>query len=232
MPFSRLETAVRIDPDRFDGEPLARLDEELGHFLDSRKVWCVDVEDTQSHLVGIAIGSKCLKQLHLRPRGLDGDHIGIRRNDGAEDVVGRGIALVGVDLRFVRYAGRGEAKALHGQVIGFPLGFAQRQTVVDSRLVDLNDVDARALEIDHLVAQRERDLVAGLSAGPIVTYKRPLHGDGTGQHAAHRPSRQRPRIGRPFHFHRFRAGHIVTLMDMPYLSCRLTSWNAACGMTR
>ena len=44
------------------------------------------------------------------------------------------------------------------------VGAAQRQPLAQRRLVDLDRERAGALEVEHLVADRERDLRAGLAA--------------------------------------------------------------------
>ena len=69
---------------------------------------------------------------------------------------------------------------------------AQRQALADRRLVDLDDLDARGLEVRDLVADRERELLAGLRARLVVAHERPHeHRHRAGEHALDRLVRER-----------------------------------------
>ena len=69
-----------------------------------------------------------------------------------------------------------------------PVGAVQGHAFPQRRLVDLHDADAGGLEIEHLVAEGERDLPAGLGARLVVAHEGPLRdGNGPGQHALDRP---------------------------------------------
>ena len=70
---------------------------------------------------------------------------------------------MGVNLRGIANTGCGQTERLHspGKIFGASRA-AQRQTLAQSRLVDLNDANPRSFQIDHFVAQRQSDLPADL----------------------------------------------------------------------
>src|ERR1019366_2173194 len=116
------------------------------------------------------------------------------------------IAHMGMDLRRVLYAGGGDPEAFDGPVeIGLPFASAQRQTLAQSRLIDLDDWRTSFFQIHHFVADREGELAAGRAAWLIVAYERPVEDrDWTGEHALHRPIGQRLRVAPPIDRHGFR----------------------------
>jgi hypothetical protein len=88
------------------------------------------------------------------------------------------------------------------------VGAAQGQRFAQRRLVDLDDADARALQVLDLVADAERDLAHDVAQCEVIAGKRPFGDrDRTGEHSLHRPPRERLRITReldgdgrgPFH---------------------------------
>ena len=165
FPFAGLQSAIRIDPDLGVGEPLPRELEQAGHLADLGDARRMDVVDAGADFVRIAVVPERVEQFHLRARGLDRDHVGVHRADRIDDVVELRVAHVGVDLGLVAHAGRTEAEGVDGPVqIGLPFGLAQRQALPQRRLVDLDHAGAGGLEIGDLVADRERDLPAGLAA--------------------------------------------------------------------
>ena len=90
------------------------------------------------------------------------------------------------------------------------LRIAQRQAFAQRRLVDLDQADAGLLEIEHLIADRERDLPAGRRPRLVVAHEGPLQDrHRPGEHALHRPLGERLRIGRPFDRHRLGPRHIA-----------------------
>ena len=102
-------------------------------------------------------------------------------------------------------------KALHRPVeIGLPFRLAQRQALAQRRFVDLDHAGAGGFEIGDLVADRERDLAAGVAARNVVAHERPVEdGHRPGQHRLHRPFCERLRILPPFDRHRVRARHVA-----------------------
>ena len=75
-----------------------------------------------------------------------------------------------------------------GQVL-VPAVAAQGQALADRGLVDLDDLDPGLLEVGDLVADRQRQLLAGLRARLVVADEGPLeHRHRPGEHALHRRS--------------------------------------------
>ena len=116
-----------------------------------------------------------------------------------------------LDLRLVAHAGGAEAEAGHRpRQVGGPVGLAQREPLAQRRLVDLDHADARRLQVDDLVADRERDLTAALRAGLIVAHEGPVEDrHRPGEHALHRAIGQRLRVLGPGDGHRLRPGDVA-----------------------
>src|SRR3546814_13784602 len=69
------------------------------------------------------------------------------------------IAHMGVDLRRVADAAGGQPEAIDRPVeIMLPIALPERQPLAQRGLIDLDRLGAGGFEIDHLVADRERDL--------------------------------------------------------------------------
>ncbi len=72
---------------------------------------------------------------------------------------------MGVDLRLVADTGGRKLEALDGPIqIMLPVRAPQRQAFAYRRLVDLDHPRSGILQIDHLVANGQRDLPAGEAA--------------------------------------------------------------------
>src|SRR5690606_40748654 len=136
------------DPQPFGGQAGGRLAHQRHHGAHLGQIGRVDVIYARTDVVRISEILEGAQQLHVRTRRLDGDDVGIHGGDGFDDVVEFRIAHVGVDLRAVLDAGRGQAEAVHGPVqVGLPVAAAQRQPFAEGRFVYLDDADAGALEI-------------------------------------------------------------------------------------
>ncbi len=61
----------------------------------------MDIVDTRADFVRDTGISEGLEKLHLRPRRLDRDHVGIHSRDRLDDLVELRVAHVRVDLRLV-----------------------------------------------------------------------------------------------------------------------------------
>ena len=86
----------------------------------------------------------------------------------------------------------------------------QGQPLAQGRLVDLDQTDARRLQIDRLVADAQRDLQRSVAPRLIVADKRPLQDrDRPGEHPLHRPRGERLGVLAPANRHRPRAGHVA-----------------------
>ena len=126
----------------------------------------VDVVDAGADALVVAVVAEDLEQLEAGAGVLDRDHVGVEGGDRVDDVAELAVAHVGVDLGFRARPGRREPEAGDRpvEIVG-PVGVAQRQTLAQGRLVDLDDRDAGRVEIGDLVADREGDLAAGLGRG-------------------------------------------------------------------
>lgn len=183
-----LETAVRVDPE------LLRL-EELKHLLDAvldlllaGNTRRVDVVDTRADVARVSLVNKDLQELGVRLAVLDGENISVKSGNGVEEVLELGVAEVRVDLGGVLDTGNGETEGLDSpiQVSLTLLAGAERETLTESRLVDLDDVDASSLKVNDLVAEGKSKLLSLDGLVDVVTRERPSEtGDGTSQHTLH-----------------------------------------------
>ncbi|GKT83088.1 LOW QUALITY PROTEIN: hypothetical protein Ct61P_00938 [Colletotrichum tofieldiae] len=188
-PLAGLETAVGVDPE------LLRAETVVEHLLDAgldllfgRNTRGVDVVDTRADVAGVGLLLEDTEELGVRLAVLDGQDIGIQRGDGVEEVLELGVAEVGVDLGGVLDAGSRQLEGVDGPVeVGLALlAGAERETLTQSRLVDLDAVDASGLEVDDLVAEGQSKLLGLDGLVDVVTGERPAQaGDGAGEHALH-----------------------------------------------
>ena len=170
----------------------------------------MDIVHPGADLVRIFEFHKGIQQLHGRTRGFDGNHVGVERGDGLDNVVELGITHVGVNLGGVGRVAHCHAERPHGPVqVGGAIGGTQRQTLAERRLINLDNTDTGSLQIAHLVPNRDRDLLRGLGARLVVAHERPLQNrHRAGEHALHGAARERLCIRRPFHRHGQGARHI------------------------
>ena len=67
-----------------------------------------------------------------------------------------------------------------------PVGLPQRQLLAQCGLVDLDDLDTGGLQIEHFVADGERELLGLLLVGDVLARPGPVEdGDRAGEHALH-----------------------------------------------
>lgn len=188
LPLAGLETAVGVDP------KLLRL-EELEHLLDAvldlllaGNTGRVDVIDTGTDVTRVGRVDEDAQKLGVRLAVLDGEDIGIEGSDGMEEVLELRVAEVGVDLSGVLDTGGGELESVDGPgKVGITLlAGAERETLTERRLVDLDDVDAGLLEVDDFVTESKSKLLSLDGLVNIVTGERPSQaGDGASKHALH-----------------------------------------------
>ena len=109
-----------------------------------------------------------------------------------------------VDLRGVRDARGGDAERADRPVeVGLLIGPTQRQKLAQRRLVDLHDADTRALQVDRLGPDRERDLVRRVGERDVVADEGPREDrHRAGEHALDRGVRERLGVGGPVDGHR------------------------------
>ncbi len=170
---------------------LAAAAQQLGHLLGRRDARRVDVVDARADLLCVAGALPVVQQLHARARRLDQQHVGVHLLDLLHDVAEVRVAHVGVDLGLVAHRRGRDPEAVDGPLqVLVPAVAAQRQPLADRRLVDLDHLDPGLLEVGDLVADRERELLAGLRARLVVADERPLeHRHRAGEHPLDRLAR-------------------------------------------
>jgi hypothetical protein len=188
LPLTGLQTTVRIDPQ------LLRL-EELKHLLDAvldlllaGDTRGVDIVDTRADVARVGGVDEDLEQLGVRLAVFDGQDIGIQSRNGVEEVLELRVTEVRVDLGGVLDTSGGQAEGLDSPVqVGLTLlTGAQGQTLTQSRLIDLDDVDASLLKVNDLVTESQGKLLGLDGLVDIVTGERPPKaGNGASQHALH-----------------------------------------------
>src|SRR5258708_2955077 len=219
-PRARLKSTIRIDPHVLGGQDLQRRPQRRYDLLLAWTARRVDVVDTGADAFGVARVAEDAQQLPTRARILDGQHVGIQRRDGADDIVEGAVAHVGVDLGGrARPSGR-HAEGRHGPgQVRVPLAAAQRQPLAQRWLIDLNRAQAGPLQIGHLVLERQRDLPAGLGAWLVVAHEGPVEDrHRAGQHRLDWLVRERLRVDAPAHGHRARALHVAVDDRWPHVA--------------
>lgn len=207
-PLTSLQTTVRVDPELLRLEPpvdkkvnkviisiegkeniLKKLLNSLMDLLLGRDTGGVNVVDTRSDVAGVSSVFKDPQQLRVRLRVLDGEYIGIQGSDGVEEILELGVTEMGMDLGVVLDTSGGKAESLDSPAdvcLTFCAG-AERETLTESGLVDLDDVDTSGLEVDDLVAEGKSELFSLNGLVNIITGERPSQtGDRASEHALHR----------------------------------------------
>src|SRR6267143_1118906 len=206
LPAPRLEPAVGIHPDLSAVQHPRHALQGAGDLRRRGHARRMDVVHTGADLIGILVLLEALQQLRAGAGVLDRDHIRIHPLDHLQHVVELAVAHVRVNLGGVTHTSRRQPEGVHGppQVVR-PIGAPQRQPFARRRFVDLEHADLRRCEIDHHVADGQRDLLGGFRARLVVAHERPLQDrHWTRQHALHRTLRERLRVPAPAYCHRAR----------------------------
>lgn len=188
LPLSGLETAVGVDPQLLRLEELKHLLDAVTDLLLTGNTGRVDVIDTGADVTGIGRVDEDTEELGVRLAVLNGQDISIEGGDGVEEVLELGVAEVGVDLGGILNTGGGELESLDSPLeVGVALlASAERETLTESGLIDLDDVDTGLLEVDNLVAESQSKLLSLDGLVNVVTRERPSQaGDGTSKHTLH-----------------------------------------------
>src|SRR5712664_1093753 len=207
FPTARLEPTVGVHPDLGAVQHSRHALQCATDLRDGRHTRRVDVVDTRADLVGILVVLESLQQLRAGAGVLDRDHIRIHALDHLQHVVELAVAHVRVNLRAVAHPRGRQAEGVYRPLqVGGPIGAPQRQSFAQGGLIDLDHADARRLEIDHLVANGQRDLFGRFRARLVVADERPLQNrHRPGQHPFHRTLCQGLGVPAPAHRHRARA---------------------------
>lgn len=148
----------------------------------------MDVVDTGSDVSGVSLVDEDVEELGIRLAVLDGEDISIEGGDGVEEVLELRVTEVRVDLGRVLDTGGGETESLDGPVeVGLALlAGAERETLTESGLIDLDDIDTGLLEVDDLVTEDKSELLSLDGLVDVVTRERPSQaGDGASKHTLH-----------------------------------------------
>lgn len=147
----------------------------------------MDVKDTWANASGVAVGGKGVEDPHVALGVLDGQDIGIHADNGLEDILEITVAHMSVDDGGVVDAGGREQEGINGPLeVVLKVDGAERETLTDGRLIDLDVDNASLLQINDLVTDGKGELSADDRARDIVTDKGPLQaGHGAGQHTLH-----------------------------------------------
>ena len=148
----------------------------------------MDVVDTGSDVSGVSLVDEDVEKLGIRLAVLDGEDISIESGNGVEEVLELRVTEVRVDLSGVLDTGGGETESLDGPVeVGLTLlAGAERETLTESGLIDLDDIDTGLLKVDDLVTEGKSELLSLDGLVDVVTRERPSQaGDGTSKHTLH-----------------------------------------------
>ncbi|KAI3484742.1 hypothetical protein L1887_52028 [Cichorium endivia] len=187
LPGTGLETAVRVDPDRVLGEDLGHGLDAADHLVLAGDTGRVDVKDTGANVRGVADLLEGAEEVLAGLGVLDRDHVGVELDDRLHDERKVRVAEVRGDVHGVAAARGRETERVDGpsEVAG-PVLLAERQTLTDGGLVDLDGADTGLLEVDDLVAEGEGDLLGLNLLADVGTGEGPVEdGDGAGEHALH-----------------------------------------------
>lgn len=188
LPLAGLETAVRVDPQLLRLEVLEHLLDAVLDLLLAGNTRRVDVVDTRSDVTGVGRVNEDSQQLGIGLAVLDGQNIGIEGSNGVEEVLELRVAEVRVDLSGVLDTSGGQAESLDSPLeVGVTLlAGAERETLTESRLIDLDDVNASGLEVNNLITESQSKLLSLDGLVNIITRERPSQaGDGSSQHTLH-----------------------------------------------
>lgn len=184
-PLTGLETAVGVDPELLRLEVLKHLLDLAPDLLLAGDTGRVNVVDTGTNVARVLVLNEDLEELGVGLGVLNGENVGIESGDGVEEVLELGVAEVRVDLGRVLDAGGGEPEGLDGpvEVSLALLAGAERKTLTESRLVDLDDIDASRLEVNNLVPQSKSKLLCLDGLVNVVTREGPPEdGDRSSKH--------------------------------------------------
>ena len=161
LPLTGLETTVRVNPELLWLQVLQHLLNSVLDFLlrwDTRRV---DVVDTRSDVSRVSLVNKDLQQLSVGLAVLNGQHIGVEGSNGVEEVLELRVAEVGVDLCTVLDTRSGQTERVNSplEVVCSLLALAEGQTLSESWLVNLDDVNTSLLKVNNLVSECESELL-------------------------------------------------------------------------
>jgi hypothetical protein len=118
----------RVDEEKMVGKNLEHSRQPVLDLLLTRDTRRVDVVNTGTNLVGIAIMLEGIQKLHVTLRGLDRDDISIQAFYGWENIVKVRVTEVGMSLKFVGNTGGSQLEGIDSPLeICVPIAAAKRQ---------------------------------------------------------------------------------------------------------
>lgn len=88
----------------------------------------MDVVNTRTNLVGIAVVLEGIQKLHITLRGFDRNDIRVQALNGGKDIVKVGITEVGMSLELVGNTGGGQFEGVNSPLeVCIPIAAAKRQ---------------------------------------------------------------------------------------------------------
>jgi hypothetical protein len=210
LPASGLETTVGVDNEEVGGEDLGHGGDSVLDLLLSGNSGRVDVVNTGTDLVRVAVRLEDVEELEVSLGGLDRDDVGVESLDGREDVSKVRVTEVRVDLGLVSNTRGRQSERVDGPgEVVVPVGLSEGKTFSDSRLVDLNGLDTGVGKVDDLVSESEGELLGLDLLGDIGSGERPVeNGNGTSQHSLHGLVRDLLGVRRPSDSHGGRSGDV------------------------
>ena len=166
---------------------------------------------SRSNVVSVCVLLEDLEELEVRLGSLDGNDVGVHLLEDVPDVVEVGVAEVRVDLSVVLYTSSRELERIDGpSEVGVPVCSSKRETLSNSRLIDLNSEDLCLLEVDDFVPKSKGELLALNLSGDIDTGERPVeNGNWSSQHTLNGLLGLRLSVGRPLNSHSLGSGDIA-----------------------
>ena len=126
-PAASFQAAVRVNPQSLHRDTLRGFLQQRFDPLHARHVWRVNIIYSRPDFIGVLERFERLQQLHIGPRGFNGDHVSVQRGNGVHDVIELAIAHVSMDLRVVFGDRSIKAEGFHTPLqIGIPVAALQR----------------------------------------------------------------------------------------------------------
>ena len=211
-PGTSLEATVGVQPELFRSEVDQHLLDAVLDLLLGGDTRRVDVVNTGANVARVGLVDEDLEELSVRLAVLNGQDISIEGSDGVEEVLELGVAEVRVDLSAIGDTSSGQLEGVNSplEVGNTGVTRAERKTLTESGLVDLDHSDASGLKVNNLVAESESELLSLDGLVDIVTGERPTQtSDGTSEHTLHGLGGDGSGVLRLLDGHRSRAGDIT-----------------------
>ena len=186
--LSCLKSAVRVDPELLRLKVDQHLLNASLDLLLSGNTRRVDIVNTRTDVAGVFLLHEDVQKLGIRLAVLDGQDISIQRGNGVEEVLELRVTEVGVDLSAVGNTSSGKLEGIDGPLdvlLTLSTG-TQGETLTQSGLVNLDDLDVGGLEVNNLITQSKGKLLSLNRLVNVVTGETPTQaGDGTCEHTLH-----------------------------------------------